>query len=318
MFRRVWQSVMIFMARSDAITRFMQKSRATSFLVSKYVAGNTPEQGVEKAQALLTKERLRSSLFYLGEYVDSAELAQLNIDNKLAVAGVLENGELDLHISVDPSQVGFAVDPAKAREAVFGIAKRIKEAAGDREGVHCLMLDMEDDSYVDLTISLHNELKEQGYPLALTMQAYLKRTADDMQKQIDAGGRVRLVKGAFVGSADIAYTTQSDIKDNYRRLVAMMLSPEAKQRGFYPIIATHDDKIHEFAIEIAKKNGWQQGEYEFEMLLGVRQDVADALAERGERVRLYVPFGQDWWPYAVRRIGENPRNGVLLFRSLFS
>jgi proline dehydrogenase len=129
---------------------------------------------------------------------------------------------------------------------------------------------------------------------------------------------VRLVKGAFVGGADIAYTRHREIKANYRKLVEMMLSPEAREKGFYPIIATHDHHIHEFAIQTARHNGWQPGEYEFEMLLGVRRDVAQELARRGERVRLYVPFGRDWWPYAIRRIGENPSNAMLLARSLVS
>ena len=97
-----------------------------------------------------------------------------------------------------------------------------------------------------------------------------------------------------------------------------MFSREARDTGFYPIIATHDDGLHRYAIERAAANDWHAGDYEFEMLLGVRGDVAEDLARRGERVRLYLPFGRDWWPYAVRRIGENPRNAWLLLRSLAS
>ena len=133
---------------------------------------------------------------------------------------------------------------------------------------------------------------------------------------IGSGARVRLVKGAFVGRSDVAFTTEAEIKGNHRKLVELMLAPEAQANGFYPIIATHDDRIQAHAIELAGKNGWPQGSYEFEMLLGVRSDVAEGLARQGERVRLYVPFGHDWWPYAVRRIGENPANGLLLARSL--
>lgn len=97
-----------------------------------------------------------------------------------------------------------------------------------------------------------------------------------------------------------------------------MLSPEARRVGFYPIIATHDTALHDFARDAAARNGWAKGSYEFEMLLGVREDVAIALAATGERVRLYVPFGRDWWPHAVRRIGENPANALLLARALVS
>jgi len=97
-----------------------------------------------------------------------------------------------------------------------------------------------------------------------------------------------------------------------------MFASPARTAGFYPIVATHDHRLHELALELARRNGWRPGEYEFEMLLGVRSDVSEALAARGERERLYVPFGVDWWPYAVRRIGESPRNALLLARSLVS
>lgn len=125
-----------------------------------------------------------------------------------------------------------------------------------------------------------------------------------------------MVKGAFAASAEIAFATQPQIKENSRKLISLMLSLEAKKNGFYPIIATHDTNLHQFAITQARANGWAADEYEFEMLLGVREDVAVALVKKGARVRLYVPFGRNWWPHAVRRIGENPRNAILLVRSL--
>ena len=120
-----------------------------------------------------------------------------------------------------------------------------------------------------------------------------------------------------MAAADIAYTQRPEIKRNMRDLISLMFSAKAKQSGFYPIVATHDDKVQEFALSEARMNGWEPGTYEFEMLLGVRKNLARQLAKRGERVRLYVPFGKDWWPYGARRIGENPANAVLLVRSLF-
>ena len=180
------------------------------------------------------------------------------------------------------------------------------------------MFDMEDSSVTDATIALHNALADRHMPVALTLQAYLRRTVDDMQAQVRRGSKVRLVKGAFVAGPEIAFTGNKEIKANYRRLIDIMLSSEARNTGFYPIIATHDDKLHDYAIAKAREKGWAPGAYEFEMLLGVREDVSAALAKSGERVRLYVPFGRDWWPHAARRIGENPANAVLLARSLFN
>jgi proline dehydrogenase len=294
----------------------MQRNRAASFLAHKFVGGADAAAAVQAATDLLARDGIRSSLYYLGEYVDRADLVEENVAQKLAVIDRLACTSLDMHVSVDPTQIGQSLEPSLARRNALLIAERLRNACAGRAGINCMMIDMEDASVVDATLALHDELKRSGFPVAVTLQAYLRRTGADLDLQIKAGSRVRLVKGAFPGDERIAHTGQRDIKANYRRLVELMFSPDAKARGFYPIVATHDDAIHAFAIELARRHGWKQGAYEFEMLLGVRSDVARSLARGGERVRLYVPFGSNWWPYAVRRIGENPRNAVLLARSM--
>jgi proline dehydrogenase len=316
--QRAWQSAMIGLARSPAAGRFMQANRAASFLSSKYVAGQTAAQAVKAAQEMLASLDIRSSLFYLGEYVSRVDLVAENVANKLAVARALGEMRLDVHVSVDPTQIGQSIDGGLAHGNALRIAEEIRSAAGNRPGMHCLMLDMEDASVIDTTVALHDELRKKGLPVALTLQAYLRRTADDMRAQVRAGSRVRLVKGAFAADSGIAYTRREDVKASFRSLIEMMLSAQAREKGFYPVFATHDDRLQQLAIDLAGRNGWKPGEYEFEMLLGVRSQLARDLARRGERVRLYVPFGRDWWPYAVRRIGENPRNAMLLARSLVS
>jgi proline dehydrogenase len=309
---------MIALARSDRIKRFMQGSRAGSGLSRRYVAGASAGDGLSRARQLFQGKGIRSSLFYLGEYVSSPGLVAENVRQKCEVAALLRPSGLDVHVSVDPTQIGHMLDAGQAREHAFSIAQAISAASGGREGVHALMLDMEDQSVTDATIALHDALQDAGLPVALTLQAYLRRTEADLKRQIARGSKVRLVKGAFAAREDIAFTRQRDIKDNFRRLIDLMLSQEAREAGFYPVIATHDTRLHAYAIDRARENGWTSRLWEFEMLLGVRGDVAEALAQAGHRVRLYVPFGQDWWPHAVRRIGENPRNAVLLARSLVS
>jgi len=128
---------------------------------------------------------------------------------------------------------------------------------------------------------------------------------------------VRLVRGAFAERGGAAFSDSAEIKASYRRLLDAMFSASAREAGFYPIVATHDTTLHQHAIAAARAGGWTPGSYEFEMLLGVREDVAHVLSSKGERVRLYIPFGENWWPHAVRRIGENPGNAWLLARSLF-
>jgi proline dehydrogenase len=164
----------------------------------------------------------------------------------------------------------------------------------------------------------HDELRDGGLPVALTLQAYLRRTEADLGRQIARGAHVRLVKGAFVAGAATSFTRRGEIKANSRRLIDLMFSPGARDSGFYPSIATHDEALLRYAAERAKANGWPDDAWEIEMLLGVRDRLAAWLAASGRRVRLYLPFGRDWWPYAIRRIGENPANMTLLARSLIS
>jgi len=281
MFQRIWQRSMIALARSGRTKQFMQSSRATSFLRGKYVAGEKEADGVQRAFLLMQDHGIRSSLFYMGEYVDTL---------------------VDIHVSVDPTQIGHHIDPRLVADHAYRIAKTIKAAIGNKKAsVNCLMFDMEDASLNAATIAIHNRLQDEKYPVALTLQAYLHRTEQDLAEQIARGSRVRLVKGAFAAGADLAFQSTAEIES-----------------GFYPIIATHDSRLHDFAIEQARLNDWQPGSYEFEMLLGVREATARDLADKGERVRLYVPFGRDWWPHAARRIGENPANASLLIRSLAS
>ena len=294
----------------------MQRWGAASDLASRFVAGATVEDAVARAAGLHAEHSIRGSLFYLGEYVDRLDLVAENVAAKCAIADHLGRTGLDIHISVDPTQIGHNIDPALGRRHAFTIAEAIRQAAGNRPGVHGLMLDMEDHSVVDATIALHDALQSAGMPMALTLQAYLRRTEADIQAQIRRGSRIRLVKGAFVAGNDIAFTRQPEIKANSRRLIDLMFSKGSRDAGAYPVLASHDDRLQAYALERAAAAGWRAGEYEFEMLLGVRNDVARDLAGRGERVRLYLPFGRDWWPYAVRRIGENPRNATLLLRAL--
>ena len=315
MLRRAWQSGMIALARSRRVKQFMQQRASASRLAMRYIAGTSPAAEIKVCEQLAAGG-IRASAFFLGEYVTSPDLVEVNVVQKLAIVRLLASAGLDVHVSVDPTQLGQLFDPPAARANILRLGEAVRDAAGNRPGVHCVMLDIEDSSVTDATLAHHEALLAERLPAAQTLQAYLKRTENDLVRLISAGAKVRLVKGAFAESPDRAFVGRREIKRSYRRLMALMLAPEARASGFYPIFATHDDRLQEEAIELARVNNWQPGSYEFEMLYGARPDVAQALAARGERVRLYVPFGQDWFPYAIRRIGENPRNALLLGRAL--
>jgi len=316
MIRRFWQTIMVLLATSKICKRIMQSNRSTTTLAARYVGGKTAEEAVECALGL-KNQGISTSLFYLGEYVDTEELVKENLNAKRSIIPLLAQNNLDIHISIDPTQVGSQLSWEQGAQNVNEIAKILTDAV-HHPGLHCVMLDMEDFSVNEATIALYDHLKKQKYHVAITLQAYLRKTFNDMQKLIDDGAKVRLVKGAFPAGSEIAYVRTEEIKENYKKLINLMFSERARETGFYPIIATHDHLLHDYAVQKARENNWKQGSYEFEMLYGARDDVARNLALKGETIRLYLPFGKDWWPYAVRRIGENPGAMMLLFRSLFN
>lgn len=259
-----------------------------------------------------------ASLFYLGEYVADPRVVEETVVNKIAAARLLGEKGLDVHVSVDPTQIGYSIDRELCRRNAFRIAAAIGAVNRRSAGVHCMMLDMEDDALVEDTIAIHDALKREGHPVAITLQAYLRRTRGDLERQVRQGAVVRIVKGAFAAGADIAYTSQREIRGNFLRLAEIALSPEARRAGFYPSFATHDERLHRVIIGLAADGGWRPGSYEFEMLHGVRTNVAERLVSQGQKLRLYLPFGTDWWPYALRRIGENPRYVLLLLGALLA
>ena len=318
MLRRAWQSAMIGLAGNRALKRGVQGSRLGAALARRYTAGETAEEAFARVDSLLAGRATRASLYALGEYVTDAATVAETVSLLQDVVGRLSASTLDLHLSVDPTQIGQMFDPASARRNAFAVAEAVAAAPAALGRVRAMMLDMEDLAFVDPTIALHDALRDAGLPVALTLQAYLKRSEADLSRQIARGSHVRLVKGAFVAGAAASFTRRAEIKANSRRLIALMFSRQARDAGFYPSIATHDDALQRFAAERAAANGWPDDAWEIEMLLGVRDKLAAALAASGRRVRLYLPFGRDWWPYAIRRIGENPANATLLARSLIS
>ncbi len=312
---RLWQGAMIALARSDAVTRFMQDYAPTSALAARFVGGGDIPGFLDTARELQTA-KLSTSAFFLGEYVTAPDKVETNVAGILDAIAAIDGAKVDLHVSVDPSQIGYAVNDELGRVNAhrIGAALSAKSTAGRKT----LMLDMEDESYVSRTLALRDELAGTGLPAAVTVQAYLRRSTADIEALVAAGATVRLVKGAFVGTPETAHASRGAVDASYRALAARMLSPEARAAGMRPVFGSHDERIIAELRELARENGWRPGEYEFEMLFGVRPALQRGLAAAGEDVRLYLPFGRDWWPYAVRRVGENPRNAWLVTKALIS
>jgi proline dehydrogenase len=300
-----WQETMIMLARSRRVRGFMQSNPVTTRLSRKFVGGSNAEAAIQTALEL-KRRALRASLYYLGEYVDRPEMVEENVNQKMSIARKLGENGLDVHVSVDPTQIGYAVSDELGERNALRIGQVIAEQP--RTGVNLLMLDMEDYDCCQKTLELHARLKQAGVPVAIAIQAYLYRSEEDIRQLIRQGAAVRLVKGAFAEPRDRAWRRKKDVDRNYIRMAELLLSPEAKTKGVYPIFGTHDDRMIDAIRPLAARNSWNAAEYEFEMLFGVRSSYQEQLASEGHRVRLYLPFGTEWWPYSVRRIGENAAN----------
>lgn len=316
---KLWQSLMIGLARSGRVSRFMHRNAATSALARRFVGGRDLAAAIETAR-VLQRRGVRVSLFYLGEYVSDLGIVQKTVAQKVAAIEALAGAGLDIHLSVDPTQIGYSIDPELGRRSALAIGQAlVRQAVGGRNDRRdFLMLDMEDWTLAEPTLKLRGELAAAGVPVAQTLQAYLRRTAADLEPIIAAGGAVRLVKGAFVDRTTRAFASRAEIDSNYRVLADRMLSADARETGFYPIFGTHDDGIAFDILALAMARGWPADGYEFEMLYGVRQELQQRLLAEGARLRLYLPFGEAWFPYAIRRVGESPRNIRLILRALTS
>jgi len=309
----VWQSSMIGLARSSAMRRLMQGTQLTQQLAGRFVGGQDASAAV--ARAIQLKRRgLSASLYYLGEYVTDEHRIEGNVAELNAAVQGLAATDLGVHVSVDPTQVGYARSAALGERNMQRLAELVAGVPGQRQRV--LMLDMEDFSYVQPTLDLHARLLQANLPAAITIQAYLHRSAADIDRLIGQGATVRLVKGAFAETKERSWTDRTAISRAYLRLAAKLISAAAQDRGVYPIFATHDEKLIRAIEGMLQAASRPAGTYEFELLYGVRPALQDRLVEDGHAVRLYLPFGTEWWPYAARRVGENPANALFVARAL--
>jgi len=304
-----WQRAMIGLARSGRARDFAQRRAWLAGLASRFAGGPDITAAVAAAQALHA-EGISASVFYLGEYVEDPAIVAATAGQLAGAADGLRAAGLDVSVSADPTQLGL-MDSAVACEAnLRQVAAAVVRACvpAARHGHDAVMLDMEDSGTTEVTLGLHDRLRHDGLPAAITVQAYLHRTPADLARLTAAGSWVRLVKGAFAEPSAIAATRCAEIDRRYRQGTITLLSPQAREAGCYPAFATHDEQIIGEIITTARAHGWADDQFEFEMLHGVRPDLQRALASRGHRVRVYLPFGTDWFPYAIRRVGESPRN----------
>ena len=278
----------------------------TSF-ARRFIAGETVEEAVA-AGAALQQQGFHLTLDYLGESVSSGAAATAAAADYVRIIGAIVQSGIERNLSLKLTQLGLDVDRATAVDNM----RRILEPA-DANGFF-VRIDMENSPHTEATISILETLWQQGHrQIGTVIQAYLKRSESDIRKLNAMGSRVRLVKGAYKEPKDVAYQKKGDVDAKFVELMKLLID-----EGTYPAVATHDPAMIEATKSYARSRNCASDCFEFQMLYGIRRDLQNALVKDGYRVRVYVPFGKQWYPYFMRRLGERPANVAFVLKGIFS
>jgi proline dehydrogenase len=293
------------LAKSDLLKSAASRygMRSPTAFARRFIAGETVEEAIAAARALESRGLLQT-LDYLGESVSSLAEAEAATRDYLRVADAVTQAGIGRNLSLKLTQLGLDVDRASA---VDNLRKILERSDG-----FFIRIDMESSAYTEVTLHIFEMLWEQGYHnIGIVLQADLHRTEADEERIGRLGANVRLVKGAYREPRAIAFQKKADVDAQYAKLVRKLL-----ERGHYPAIATHDVNMINVAREHAAKLQLGADGFEFQMLYGIRRDLQASLVKDGYRVRVYVPFGRQWFPYFMRRLGERPANVGFVLRGL--
>jgi len=277
------------------------------FLARRFVAAESVEETLPVASAL-NEKGLHITLDQLGEYVSDPELAIGARDSyiKLVRAVADSENDIDRNISIKLSMLGQKIDESFCRDNLYQLLDTARETGT------FVRLDMEGSDVIDSTLSLF-ETARTDYPecVGIVLQAYLKRTKEDIQRMCELNARVRLCKGAYKEPRAIAHQNMSVIRDRFCEYMEMLLA-----NARYPAIATHDDILIDTTKDYVRSNGYEYSRFEFQMLYGMRPDTQVAISNEGFNMRVYIPFGSMWLPYFSRRIRERKENVFFVLKNL--
>ena len=287
----------------------MDRLPAARRFVRRLVAGPVLEDALGVV-ARLTADGVEAAVTHLGENVATADDAAHATDAYLGMLDEIARRRLRAVPSLKLTHLGLDLGERMCRANLERVASR---GLANRTLV---WVDMESSAYTDRTLELYRALRPTHSNLACVVQAYLRRTAQDVERLIEIGATVRLCKGAYREPPELAFPDKRDVDLSYARLTDRLLSAEALARGVYPAFATHDERMLDRARAAAKQGGVGADRYELQMLYGIRHDLHGPLRGGGLRLRVLVPYGEDWYGYFMRRLAERPANLAFFFRQL--
>ena len=304
------RALFISLSESRSLRAFAERSTIGQRLSSRFVDGTEVEDALRATRAV-NQAGMSVSIDNLGENVTNGEEARSSAQLYHQLLDQIAVRKLDANISLKLTHMGLDVDEALAHELASGLVAK----AGTMIPPNFVRVDMEGSPYTQRTLDfvheLHRQPENQGR-VGAVIQSYMRRAASDIEKLLDEGIRIRLCKGAYKEPPEIAFQKKSEVDANYVKLMKILM-----KSGIYHGLATHDEKIINQAKAFATKNRISRDAFEFQMLYGIRRDLQQGLVREGWRMRVYIPFGAEWYPYLMRRLAERPANALFIARNLF-
>lgn len=302
------KSFLLWLSRSKSIQELTKKHGFFRRFSSRFVAGDTLGDAILAVKEL-NSAGIIATLDHLGENTTNAEEAKKSADSYIDALREIKASGVDSNVSLKLTQMGIDISDKECAENVSRIIEEAKLTG------NFVRIDMESSAYTDRTIGIFIKLHERHGNVGIVIQSYLKRSDDDVEKLSESGVNIRIVKGAYKEPASIAFARKLDVDENFVRLVEKMLSEDAIKNGCKVAIATHDEKIIKRCEEIVAAKNIGKDHYEFQMLYGIRRDLQKELS-KNHHVRVYVPYGTEWYPYFMRRLAERPANLLFLLKNL--
>lgn len=303
--------LLIRLSKSPWARRWVTSFPPTRRVAMRFVAGERLEDAV-RAVGELNGAGVAATIDHLGEHTATEDEARASADVYRKVLGTIDDHGLDANVSLKPTQLGLALGEDVCYENVQTVVDRARELG------NFVRIDMEDSGTVDATLRVYERLREADYAnVGVVIQAYLFRSKGDVHRLIEWGSNVRLCKGAYAEPPSVAFPQKGDVDENFQTLLQQLWQPEAIKRGTYAAVATHDERLIRWCEAYVRDNGVPTDRFEFQLLYGIRRDLQRELAEKGYRVRIYVSYGTEWYPFFMRRLAERPANMIFIARQLF-
>jgi proline dehydrogenase len=299
------RALLLFLSRQKQLRQWMETSKTAHRMAARFIAGETLDEALAVSRSL-NSEGISVTLDHLGESVTSLDEAAEARDVYLRTLEAIHSSGINANVSLKLTQFGLDLSEQECRANLERLVDRAAQLS------NFVRVDMESSDYTDRTIGLVTGLHSKYGSVGTVIQAYLHRSKADVEQLCDLKVRVRLCKGAYLEAATVAFPSKQDVDRNYIELMKLLLD-----RGTYPAIATHDERMIDATKAHAASKNIARDQFEFQMLYGIRRDLQRRLIAEGYRLRLYVPFGKAWYPYYMRRMAERPANVLFILRNLF-